>query len=84
MEQMRNELLQERAVRQDLECDKISLERQVRAAGRMSPPPILPSHSVQRYRGPALPKSISSENFLSNIKYVWKFTAGGGGIATVF
>ncbi|XP_014395823.1 PREDICTED: cingulin-like protein 1 [Myotis brandtii] len=28
MEQMRNELLQERAVRQDLECDKISLERQ--------------------------------------------------------
>lgn len=29
---MRNELLQERAVRQDLECDKISLERQVRTA----------------------------------------------------
>ncbi|XP_023568429.1 cingulin-like protein 1 [Octodon degus] len=28
MEQVRNELLQERAVRQDLECDKISLERQ--------------------------------------------------------
>ncbi|KAJ8792837.1 hypothetical protein J1605_004022 [Eschrichtius robustus] len=28
MEQMRNELLQERAVKQDLECDKISLERQ--------------------------------------------------------
>ncbi|KAF7658753.1 hypothetical protein LDENG_00008390 [Lucifuga dentata] len=28
MDQMRNELLQERAVRQDLECDKMSLERQ--------------------------------------------------------
>ncbi|KAI4540514.1 hypothetical protein MG293_009555 [Ovis ammon polii] len=28
MEQMRNELLQERAMKQDLECDKISLERQ--------------------------------------------------------
>ncbi|XP_029430203.1 cingulin-like protein 1 isoform X2 [Rhinatrema bivittatum] len=28
MEQMRNELLQEKTVRQDLECDKISLERQ--------------------------------------------------------
>lgn len=28
MEQMRTELLQERAARQDLECDKISLERQ--------------------------------------------------------
>ncbi|XP_067358497.1 cingulin-like protein 1 isoform X2 [Channa argus] len=28
MEQMRNELIQERAVRQDLECDKTSLERQ--------------------------------------------------------
>uniref|UniRef100_A0A8C4W0A4 Cingulin like 1 n=1 Tax=Gopherus evgoodei TaxID=1825980 RepID=A0A8C4W0A4_9SAUR len=28
IEQMRNELLQERATRQDLECDKISLERQ--------------------------------------------------------
>ncbi|MBN3296386.1 CGNL1 protein, partial [Amia calva] len=28
VEQMRNELLQERAARQDLECDKISLERQ--------------------------------------------------------
>ncbi|XP_026923152.1 cingulin-like protein 1 isoform X4 [Acinonyx jubatus] len=28
MEQMRGELLQERAVKQDLECDKISLERQ--------------------------------------------------------
>lgn len=27
---MRAELLQERAVRQDLECDKISLERQVK------------------------------------------------------
>lgn len=26
---MRNELLQERAGRQDLECDKIALERQV-------------------------------------------------------
>lgn len=26
---MRNELLQERASRQDLECDKIALERQV-------------------------------------------------------
>lgn len=30
LEQMRSELLQERAVKQDLECDKISLERQVR------------------------------------------------------
>ncbi|KAI3371219.1 hypothetical protein L3Q82_023843 [Scortum barcoo] len=28
MDQMRNELMQERAARQDLECDKISLERQ--------------------------------------------------------
>nr|XP_033775780.1 cingulin-like protein 1 [Geotrypetes seraphini]XP_033775781.1 cingulin-like protein 1 [Geotrypetes seraphini]XP_033775782.1 cingulin-like protein 1 [Geotrypetes seraphini]XP_033775783.1 cingulin-like protein 1 [Geotrypetes seraphini] len=28
MDQMRNELLQEKTVRQDLECDKISLERQ--------------------------------------------------------
>ncbi|XP_069564278.1 cingulin-like protein 1 isoform X1 [Brachyistius frenatus] len=28
MDQMRNELLQERAARQDLECDKMSLERQ--------------------------------------------------------
>ncbi|KAM9352491.1 cingulin-like protein 1 [Symphorus nematophorus] len=28
MDQMRNELMQERAVRQDLECDKTSLERQ--------------------------------------------------------
>ncbi|XP_005075515.1 cingulin-like protein 1 [Mesocricetus auratus] len=28
MEQMRNELLQEKAAKQDLECDKISLERQ--------------------------------------------------------
>ncbi|XP_070828172.1 cingulin-like protein 1 isoform X1 [Chaetodon trifascialis] len=28
MDQMRNELMQERAVRQDLECDKMSLERQ--------------------------------------------------------
>lgn len=26
---MRTELLQERAIKQDLECDKISLERQV-------------------------------------------------------
>lgn len=30
VEQMRAELLQERAIKQDLECDKISLERQVR------------------------------------------------------
>lgn len=30
VEQVRAELLQERAVRQDLECDKISLERQVK------------------------------------------------------
>lgn len=29
MDQMRNELMQERSARQDLECDKISLERQV-------------------------------------------------------
>ncbi|MEQ2221112.1 hypothetical protein ILYODFUR_012348 [Ilyodon furcidens] len=29
MDQMRNELLQERAARQDVECDKMSLERQV-------------------------------------------------------
>lgn len=29
MDQMRSELTQERAVRQDLECDKMSLERQV-------------------------------------------------------
>lgn len=29
MDQLRNELMQERGVRQDLECDKISLERQV-------------------------------------------------------
>lgn len=29
MEQLRNELLQERASKQDLECDKIALERQV-------------------------------------------------------
>lgn len=29
---MRNELTQERAVRQDLECDKSSLERQVRSS----------------------------------------------------
>lgn len=29
---MRTELLQERATKQDLECDKISLERQVNAA----------------------------------------------------
>lgn len=89
MEQMRNELLQERAVRQDLECDKISLERQVRAAGPMSPPPTPPLHSMQRYRGPTLPKrgiskTISSGNVLSNIKYAWKFTAGGGRIASVF
>lgn len=28
---MRNELLQERTARQDLECDKISLERQVQS-----------------------------------------------------
>lgn len=28
MDQMRNELMQERSARQDLECDKISLERQ--------------------------------------------------------
>nr|XP_046250935.1 cingulin-like protein 1 isoform X2 [Scatophagus argus] len=28
MDQMRNELMQERAIRQDLECDKMSLERQ--------------------------------------------------------
>lgn len=41
MEQMRNELLQERAARQDLECDKISLERQVRAA-EPTPPLALP------------------------------------------
>jgi len=33
---MRTELLQERAVKQDLECDKISLERQVIAAGILS------------------------------------------------
>lgn len=31
MDQIRNELMQERAVRQDLECDKMSLERQVLA-----------------------------------------------------
>lgn len=29
VEQLRNELLQERATRQDLECDRIALERQV-------------------------------------------------------
>ena len=29
MDQMRNELMQEKAARQDLECDKTSLERQV-------------------------------------------------------
>lgn len=29
MDQLRNELLQERTIRQDLECDKMSLERQV-------------------------------------------------------
>ena len=29
MDQMRSELVQERAFRQDLECDKMSLERQV-------------------------------------------------------
>lgn len=29
MDQMRSELMQERSVRQDLECDKMSLERQV-------------------------------------------------------
>lgn len=36
MEQIRSELLQEKAAKQDLECDKISLERQVRTAGSMS------------------------------------------------
>lgn len=36
MEQMRSELLQEKAAKQDLECDKISLERQVRTAGSLS------------------------------------------------
>lgn len=44
MEQVRNELLQERAMRQDLECDKISLERQVRVT---SPLELLPA----RYLG---------------------------------
>lgn len=33
MDQMRNELLQERTARQDLECDKMSLERQVLTPG---------------------------------------------------
>lgn len=32
MDQMRNELLQERTARQDLECDKTSLDRQVLTA----------------------------------------------------
>lgn len=36
MEQMRSELLQEKAAKQDLECDKISLERQVRTASSLS------------------------------------------------
>ncbi|XP_078475227.1 cingulin-like protein 1 [Lampetra planeri] len=37
MEQLRGELMQEKAVRQDLECDKISLERQIKEMrGRVS------------------------------------------------
>lgn len=42
MEQMRSELLQEKAAKQDLECDKISLERQVRTASSMSSCLLLP------------------------------------------
>lgn len=38
MDQMRNELLQERTARQDLECDKMSLERQVLTSGRGTDP----------------------------------------------
>lgn len=36
VDQLRTELMQERSARQDLECDKISLERQVR--GRAGEP----------------------------------------------
>lgn len=45
---MRNELLQERASRQDLECDKIALERQVHTllSGRRQ------IHTVSRQQNP--------------------------------
>lgn len=42
MDQMRNELMQERSARQDLECDKISLERQV-----MIPKPPTPDSYIE-------------------------------------
>lgn len=49
LEQMRNELMQERASRQDVECDKISLERQVKTAPSVSDrclkPPVIGSYS---------------------------------------
>lgn len=38
MDQMRNELLQQRTARQDLECDKTSLERQVLTSERGTDP----------------------------------------------
>lgn len=64
MEQLRAELLQERSSRQDLECDKVSLERQVRLshgghgtaegtpqgrkAKHLGPAPLLPRASLRK------------------------------------
>lgn len=46
IDQLRAELLQERSSRQDLECDKVSLERQVSGGAASSPRPC-------RTRGPS-------------------------------
>lgn len=56
MEQMRSELLQERAAKQDLECDKISLERQVRTAIHEFLPPIPSTLSWECGRGFPYPR----------------------------
>lgn len=67
-------------MRQDLECDKISLERQVRAAGPRSPPhPSFPQHAEMT--GPTLPKrgiskTISSENFLKIVNMLGSLQLG--------
>lgn len=48
IDQLRAELLQERSSRQDLECDKVSLERQVSAAEGPHP-----AHGPAAHRGPS-------------------------------
>lgn len=62
---MRNELLQERASRQDLECDKMALERQVHtllSAGKKA------THSVT-------PQAQSTNSFHSRVFSSFSFVS---------